>query len=80
MAILNCIAACWRIADRYCGTGDPKRLSVSPRHGDRAFGPVAGSTGEFRKIQLVGHTGRRKDWHAMFVEEANVESLISTGC
>src|SRR5215469_17154571 len=38
------------------------------------------STGEYRKIQLIGHAGRCQYRHALSVDKANVEVLISTSC
>ena len=52
----------WRVSDQCGGTADAKRLSMFPHHGDRAFGAAAGLTGKFRKIQLLGHAWRCKDW------------------
>ncbi len=75
---LNGVCAFRRLADRGGGTADPEGLSMPSHDRGRAFGSAADSTGKFRKIQLIAHAGRSEDWHAAFIEQANVELLIST--
>jgi eukaryotic-like serine/threonine-protein kinase len=76
---LNGVAMSRRLTDGNRRGSDPEWLPMSACHRNRTLDAAPGSVGEFRKVQLFGHVGRRHDRHAMFIEEANIELLVPAG-
>ena len=77
MAILNGVRLRCRGTDRRRRAGYAKRSAVPALHPNVASGVILRLTGQLREVQLIRHTWGYQQWSVSFIQQADVELLVS---
>ena len=74
---LNGVGLSRRGADRRSRAGHAKRLPMPAFHRSRIVRAALRLAGELRQIQLIRHARRHQQWCVSFIQQANIELLVS---